>query len=281
MNSRGLLTMSHEERRREEVIKKVRSREWKQSQAAVALGITVRQIKRLCRRYRQEGVEGLVSKRRGRPGNRGLSQEVKEQAIQLAKERYAGFGPTLMSEKLKEQHDLKIGKERLRQLLVEEKLWVVKKSKTPSVHQRRERRHRLGELIQIDGSSHEWFEKRGPRCCLIVFIDDATSRLMYIRFEEVETTQAYFRGVRYYFKHCGVPLSLYSDKHGIFRVNQASLSEEAQTQFGRMCEALGVESICAHSPQAKGRVERANRTLQDRQVYSLTARLIDPIQIDY
>jgi len=141
----------------------------------------------------------------------------------------------------------------------------VKRVRRPVIHQLRERRARLGELVQIDGSPHDWFEGRAPKCTLLVFVDDATSRLMYLQFVAAETTFNYFAGVRSYIAEFGKPLTFYSDKFGVFRVNiPNALSGTGLTQFGRALKELDVELICAHSPQAKGRVERANQTLQDR-----------------
>ena len=141
------------------------------------------------------------------------------------------------------------------------------------IHQLRERRARLGELVQIDGSPHDWFEGRAPKCTLLVFVDDATSRLMYLQFVEAETTFNYFAAVRSYLTEFGKPLAFYSDKFGVFRVNiPNALSGTGLTQFGRALKELDIELICAHSPQAKGRVERANQTLQDRLTKELRLR---------
>ena len=141
------------------------------------------------------------------------------------------------------------------------------------IHQLRERRARLGELVQIDGSPHDWFEGRAPKCTLLVFVDDATSRLMYLQFVDAETTFNYFAAVRSYLTEFGKPLAFYSDKFGVFRVNiPNALSGTGLTQFGRALKELDIELICAHSPQAKGRVERANQTLQDRLTKELRLR---------
>jgi transposase len=266
MNTRGLLAMSHKEIKRYSLIERIFKKELTQVQVAKALKISERQVRRLCRNYERSGVEGLISKRRGKASNHKAPLFLKKQVIELASGMYRGFGPTLMSEKLLENNNLNVSKEWLRQLLIEEGLWIAKGNKQVSVHQSRERRACFGELIQIDGSPHDWFEGRSAKCCLIVFIDDATSRILYLHFEAVETTQAYFRGLDYCLNHYGLPLSLYSDRHSIFRVNNESGQEIAQTQFERACATLNIETINANSPQAKGRVERANKTLQDRLV---------------
>lgn len=268
MTSEGLLTMSQKELTRHEIIARVCKRELKQSKAAKMLDISPRHVKRLCRTYRQQGALGMVSKRRGKSSNNGLPEAIKQQIIVLAKEKYNDFGPTFMAEKLLENEKITISKESLRQLLMAEGLWKAKHSKEIRIHQQRERRACLGELVQIDGSPHDWFEGRAESCCLIVFIDDSTSQILYLRFEAVETTQAYFRGLYSVILEHGLMLGLYSDKHGIFRVNQGD-NPEAQTRFGIACEVLNIELINANSPQAKGRVERANKTLQDRLVKEL------------
>ncbi|EED5060701.1 ISNCY family transposase, partial [Salmonella enterica subsp. enterica serovar Enteritidis] len=154
--------------------------------------------------------------------------------------------------------------------------WREKRRKTARIHQRRQRRPCYGELIQIDGSPHHWFEDRGPRCTLIVFIDDATSALMGLRFAPAETTQAYMETLGKYVTQHGIPLALYSDKHSIFRVNNPDREGEL-TQFTRAIKTLGIEPIHANTPQAKGRVERANQTLQDRLVKELRLQNISDI----
>jgi hypothetical protein len=182
----------------------------------------------------------------------------------LLRSRYPDFGPTLATEKLAIE-GVSLSVETVRQLLIGEGLWKAKAVRRPVIHQLRERRARVGELVQIDGSPHDWFEGRAPKCTLLVFVDDATSRLMYLQFVEAETTFNYFAGVRSYITTFGKPLAFYSDKFGVFRVNMPNpLSGTGLTQFGRALKELDIELICAHSPQAKGRVERANQTLQDR-----------------
>lgn len=242
----------------------------KQGQAARQLGISTRQVKRLLRSYRQEGAQALATRRRGAPSNRRLPESTRTQALDLVRAHYPDFGPTLAHEKLTEAHGLKLSVETLRQWMIAENLWQPKQRKRPRAFQMRERRSRFGELVQIDGSPHPWLEERGPRCTLIVFIDDATGELLYLRFAPAETTQAYMEALRSYLERYGRPVSLYSDKHSIFRVNtQEPASGDNLTQFGRVLKTLDIEAIHAHTPQAKGRVERANQTLQDRLVKEL------------
>ena len=146
-------------------------------------------------------------------------------------------------------------------------LWVRRKDRLKRIHQPRARRDCLGELVQIDGSEHWWFEDRGPQCTLLVYVDDATSRLMHLKFVETESTFDYFQATREYLEAHGKPIAFYSDKHGVFRVNSAgAVQGDGMTQFGRSLHALNIDILCANTPQAKGRVERANKTLQDRLV---------------
>ena len=218
------------------------------------------------------GAAGLISKRRGRPSNNRLPEKTINKARQLLRSRYHDFGPTLAAEKLAIE-GVSLSVETVRQLLIREGLWKAKRVRRAVIHQLRERRARLGELVQIDGSPHDWFEGRAPKCTLLVFVDDATSRLMYLQFVEAETTFNYFAAVRSYLTEFGKPLAFYSDKFGVFRVNiPNALSGTGLTQFGRALKELDIELICAHSPQAKGRVERANQTLQDRLTKELRLR---------
>ena len=264
--------MSQPELTRLEVIQRVKRKTLKQRQAAELLSITVRQVKRLCKAYQSNGAAGLISKRRGRPSNNRLPAKTINKATQLLRSRYPDFGPTLAAEKLAIE-GVSLSVETVRQLLIGEGLWKAKAVRRAVIHQLRERRARLGELVQIDGSPHDWFEGRAPKCTLLVFVDDATSRLMYLQFVAAETTFNYFAGVRSYLTEFGKPLAFYSDKFGVFRVNiPNALSGTGLTQFGRALKELDIELICAHSPQAKGRVERANQTLQDRLTKELRLR---------
>jgi hypothetical protein len=188
--------------------------------------------------------------------------------MSIVREHYADFGPTLAAEKLAERHGCTVSHETLRQWMISDGLWKDRRHRLPSPHQPRRRRDCLGELVQIDGSEHAWFEDRGPMCTLLAFIDDATSRLMALRFVASESAFDYFRVTRSYLEAHGKPVAFYSDKHNIFRVNNGE-SGERVTQFGRALETLNIDIICANSPQAKGRVERAFGTLQDRLVKEL------------
>jgi hypothetical protein len=185
----------------------------------------------------------------------------------------------LAAEKLAELHGIHLGRKTLRQWMIAAGLWKDRRARLKAVHQPRYRRDCFGELIQIDGSKHWWFEGRGPQCTLLVYIDDATSRLMHLQFVESESTFDYFAATRAYLERYGKPVAFYSDKHGVFRVNKKdAVGGDGMTQFGRALHALNIDIICANSSQAKGRVERANGTQQDRLVKEMLLSGIDTIE---
>jgi transposase len=267
--------MSAKERERSHVVRQSIEGLLGQREASERLGIGVRQFKRLVRRWREVGDAGLVSRRRGRAAPNRVDEATRERVKVLLTDKYPDFGATLASEKLLELDGIAVSRESVRRLQIELKLWKPKRRRARRVFQLRERRPRFGELIQIDGSPHDWFEGRGPRCTLIVFIDDATGRLTSLRFVPAETTRAYLETLRAHVLAHGVPLAFYSDRHGIFRVNAKDAeSGDGKTEFGRVSERLGIEPIHAPTPQAKGRVERANQTLQDRLVKEMRLRNI-------
>lgn len=270
--------MSQPELSRLEVIQRVKRKTLRQRQAAELLSVSVRQVKRLCKAYQAGGAAALISRQRGRPSNNRLAEKTTKKARQLLRTRYHDFGPTLATEKLAIE-GVSLSVETVRRLLMAEGLWQPRRARRAVIHPLRERRARLGELVQIDGSPHDWFEGRAEKCTLLVFVDDATSRLMHLQFVEAETTFNYFAGVRSYITRFGKPLAFYSDKFSVFRVNiPNALSGTGLTQFGRGMKELEIELICAHSPQAKGRVERANQTLQDRLTKELRLRGISSIK---
>lgn len=241
--------------------------------AAQRLGLSRRQLERLLRRYEAQGAAGLLSRKPGRPSNHQLPAGLAERAMALVREHYADFGSTLAAEKLRERHGVLLGKETVRQLMIAAGLWVPSRQRCGPVHQPRSRRSYLGELVQIDGCDHAWFEDRAPPCTLLVFVDDATSRLMQLYFAPTETTFAYFEALRGYLRCHGKPVALYSDKAGIFRTTRESVDfGRTVTQFGRAVFELNIQSWCPNSSQAKGRVERAHLTLQDRLVKELRLR---------
>jgi hypothetical protein len=272
--------MSDKELQRLDTIKRLHDGALTRAQASELLGISIRQVQRLSTRYRHEGVEGLVSRKRGNRSNRSYPDSFKEYVLHTVRSNYADFGPTLACEKLREFHDLHVSVETLRIWMTVGEIWQLRKQRNARVHQPRNRRECFGELVQIDGSDHYWFEDRGPRCTLLVFIDDATGRLMELRFVPSESTFDYFYSVRRYLERHGKPVAFYSDKHSVFRVNkQGATGGTGMTQFGRALHELNIDIICANTSQAKGRVERANRTLQDRLVKELRLRGIDTVEV--
>src|SRR5476651_302057 len=276
MNERGFVTVSMRELERIKIIAAVAEHRLKVVQAAERLDLCERQVSRLVRRYETNGPAGLVSGRRGQPSNRELPIDLRARAMALVRERYADFGPTLACEKLRECHGVELAKETVRRWMRDAGLWIPRKQRPPKIHQPRNRRSCLGELIQIDGSDHRWFEDRAPACTLLVFIDDATSRLMTLHFTATESTFSYFEATRQYLDTYGKPVAIYSDKASVFHCNNpASTRGKGVTQYGRAMFELNIDTWCANSSQAKGRVERANLTLQDRLVKELRLRGID------
>jgi hypothetical protein len=271
--------MSIKEIERTEILIRLGQKSIKQTQAADILAITPRQVRRLMRKYEKHGPVALVSKKRGAPGNHRLPAGAKELVLALIQDEYSDFGPTLAHEKIREGHKIKISLWSVRKIMIHHSLWRDKKTKKKRIYQLRERRGREGELIQIDGSPHDWFEGRGPKCSLLHCIDDATGKMMAGRFAPSEALWPYFSLMETYLKKHGRPLALYSDKHGVFRVNRPeALTGEGMTQFGRAMKELSIEPIFANSPQAKGRIERSNRTLQDRLVKELRLNKISTIE---
>jgi len=273
-----LVTMSDKELNRVNVIQAVVEKRLRRRDAAVQLTLTERQVQRLVNRFRDIGVAGLVSLRRGTPGNHSLPESLKLRILALLHENYSDFGPTLAAEKLRERHDITVSVETLRKWMTADGLWIPHVRRKPRVYQPRYRRDCVGELIQIDGSHHDWFEGRADKCCLLVYIDDATGRLMHLRFGETESAFDYMLATREYLGKHGKPVAFYSDKHSIFRVSQAERRNTSTTQFGRALHDLGIELICANSSQAKGRVERANQTLQDRLIREMRLECISSIE---
>jgi len=271
-----ILKMSQKELDRLEIIQKVIEHRITQKTLAKVLNLSYRQINRLVNLYRRYGTKGVISKKREKLSNRKFTDKFKLEVKKIIEESYFDFGPTFASEKLYENHQIKLNKETLRQWMIEWDIWKRKKLKETVLHQQRTRRSYFGELVQIDGSHHDWFEGRGDKCCLIVFTDDATSRIVQMKFFPSETTLGYLDCVKGYIQAYGRPLAFYSDKHGIFRVNIAGGTGE--TQFARAMKELGITIFCANSAQAKGRVERANRTLQDRLVKDLRLNNISDIE---
>lgn len=276
MVRQGSITLSVKEADRVGMLQAVLDKRMRQREAAEQLGLSTRQIRRLAQRYQRRGAAGLVSGHRGKRSNRAMAAAMRREILELVQQRYADFPPTLAHEKLSEVHGYRLSVETLRGWLIEAGLWQPQVRRPARVHAPRERRRCVGELVQIDGSPHDWFEGRAARCCLLAFVDDASSRLLALRFWEAETTQAYMQTLRKYLQQHGRPVALYSDKHSIFRVNRPDREGE-WTQFTRALKQLDIEPIHAHTPQAKGRVERAFQTLQGRLPRELRLRRLDSI----
>ena len=277
--SEGVLLMSGSERERAFLVRQSVDGRLGQREASEHLGISVRQFKRLVRAWRGDGDAGLVSRQRGRPSHRRMSEALRSRIGDLLRDKYADFGATLAAEKLFDLDGIKVSAETVRRLQIGLGLWRPKTRRVRRVFQLRERRPRFGELIQIDGSPHDWFEGRARRCTLIVFIDDATGRLTALRFAAVESGKAYLDTLRDHVLTHGRPLAFYADRHGIFRVNAKDAeSGDGKTEFGRVVERLDIALIHALTPQAKGRVERANQTLQDRLIKEMRLRNISSME---
>ncbi|MGR2668654.1 ISNCY family transposase [Vibrio campbellii] len=270
--------MSEKDIYRFKVLSDVREKRLRQVDAAVILNVSVRHIRRLLNRLSTLGAQSLAHAARGRPSNRRYSEDFKVEILKIIHKYYSDFSPTLALEKLSEQHNIAVSKETLRQWMIADGLWVPHSKRKPRVYQPRYRRDCLGELVQIDGSHHDWFEGRADKCCLLVFIDDATGRLMNLRFSETESAFDYMLTTREYLNEHGKPVAFYSDKHSIFRVNQEKQKQVGQTQYARVLKELGIELICANSSQAKGRVERVNLTLQDRLIKEMRLQGINTIE---
>jgi transposase len=247
-------------------------------EAAEVLGISERQGWRLLAAYREEGAAGLAHGNRGRKPVGVLAEEIRDRVVELAEEKYVGFNHTHLTEMLWEEERIEVSRPTVRRILVAVGMRSPKTRRASKHRRRRERYGQEGMLLQVDGSRHDWLEGRGPKLTLIAGIDDATGKVPWALFREEEDAQGYFLLLREILKRQGIPLAIYHDRHGIFErsglegagtVAEQLLGEEPRTQFGRLLKELEMESIAAHSPQAKGRVERLFGTLQDRLVSKL------------
>jgi transposase/ribosomal protein L21 len=271
-----ILIMSLKELDRFQIVEKVLGCEINQQEAASVLEISDRQVRRIVRRVRNEGVKGLIHRLRGKAGNRKIKEGMKQRVLGIYRKIYGGFGPRLASEKLLERDKIKVNEETLRLWLIEEGLWRPKKQRKVKKRSWRERKDHVGEMVQMDGSHHDWLEGRGPKMVLMGYIDDATGR-MYGRFYDYEGTQPAMDSLKRYIRRDGIPRIIYLDKHSTYKVNGKQQrykdwpfrDQEELTQFARACRQLGIELVYANSPQAKGRIERVFRTLQDRLVKEL------------
>ncbi|WP_104513596.1 ISNCY family transposase [Acinetobacter indicus] len=269
--------MSDKELKRLSVLQEICDQRITQSQAAQLLHISERQIRRLLQKYKAQGPAALAHAARGQISNSRLPEELRLKCLNIVSDQLHGFGPTLAHEKLTTVHGFDISVETLRSWMIAADLWIPRAKRLKRPYQPRYNRDCYGELIQIDGSHHDWFEGRAAKCCLLVFIDDATGKLQHLRFCESESAFDYMISTRLYVEQHGKPLAFYSDKHSVFRVNQSSKKDTKITQFGRVLSTLNIDIIFANSPQAKGRVERANRTLQDRLIKEMRLEGISSI----
>jgi len=276
------IELSQRDRDRLKVLHAIQQGERTQVEAAGQLRISDRQVRRLLVRARAEGDRGIVHRLRGRPSNRKIRAEQQQRILARVRRRYADFGPTLASEHL-EKDRLTISRETLRKWMTAAELWHPRRRKAKAVHVWRERRAAFGEMVIWDSSPYAWLEGRAPACHLILMLDDATSR-MRGRFAEHDSTEENFRVLEGWLRRYGRPWSFYTDKASLFTVNLPAQREEQLagekpvSQIGRALRELGIESILAHSPQAKGRIENAFGTLQDRLVKELRLAGVDTIE---
>lgn len=273
--------MSQKELSRYDIIKSLINEGIDESEASKQISLSVRQVKRLKKRVEENGHEGLAHKNRGRKSNRGIKEKVLKKLEEHLKEKYADFKPSFACEKLEEKHNIKIGRETTRQLMIKLGLWKPKHRKMPkNIHLWRLRKDNFGEMQQFDGSYHLWLEDRAGELCLLLSVDDATGKISHAKFDYNEGVEAVFKFWLEYFKKNGFPLSIYLDKFSTYKVNHKNAvdNKDMITQFERAMREVGVKPITAHSPQAKGRVERMFGTLQDRMVKEM--RLLDISTID-
>lgn len=280
MAGKDIVQMSQRELRRLHIIHNAIEGLLKQKEAAGLLSLSDRQIRRLIKKVEEEGDAGIIHKSRGRPSNRRLPKKIKDKAIELYRQKYVGFGPLLTSEKLLEQDGITVNDETLRKWLIESGDW--KKTRKGRKHRQwRPRKHHFGEMIQIDGSHHDWFEGRGSECVLMGYIDDATGKV-FARFYNYEGTKPAFDSFKRYARKYGIPQKAYLDKHTTYKSPKKAAfplyDEKPLSQFERAMKELGVDVIHAHSPQAKGRIERLFRTFQDRVVKEMRLRGIKTVE---
>lgn len=282
MAGKDIIIMRQKELKRLHVIHKVMEGELTQVEASEILTLSDRQIGRIVKRIREEGDKGIQHRSRGRESRRRLPKKLKDRVVMLYLQRYKGFGPTFTAEKLYELDDIALSKETVRKWLIEAGQWQ-KGRKSRTHRQWRERKWHRGQMVQMDGSHHDWFEGRRPKCVLMGYIDDATGR-MFCRFYEYEGTIPAMDSFKRYIRAHGIPMSVYFDKHTTYKSTaEPSIEDEINgteplSEFGRALRELGVDLIHAHSPQAKGRVERMFNTLQDRLVKEMTLRGINTIE---
>ena len=268
--SEDIITMSRREWGRYQLIERSLKKEITQARAAELLELSERHVRRLVNRVRLKGIRGLIHRNRGRPSPRKMSLEMVERIASLIAERYPDFGPLHAAEKLWERHKVRVSREKVRRIMMAKGLWRRRRRRKED-HVWRERKHHVGEMVQMDGSHHSWLEKRGPRLVLMGYVDDASNRV-FGRFYDYEGIYPAMDSLRRYIERYGLPQSIYLDKHSTYRTSRQPDTEEllrdeqAQTQFERALNEVGIKAIHANSPQAKGRIERTFGTFQDRLV---------------
>jgi hypothetical protein len=276
-----MITMSRRETKRLHIIHQALDKRITQEKAAELVGLSSRQLRRILKRVRKEGDDGISHRSRGKASNRRFPQKVKDKALKLYREKYSDFGPTFACEKLLDVHEIKLSDETLRLWLNQENIFYEKR-KGRKHRQWRERKRHFGEMVQMDGSHHDWFEGRGPECVIMGYIDDATGTV-YGRFYDYEGTMPAMDSFKRYIKRYGIPQCVYLDKHSTYKSNaKRSIEDELEdrkpmSQFERSLTELGVTVIHANSPQAKGRIERSFRTLQDRLVKEMRLAKVNSV----
>ena len=281
MASEDIIMLSQKELIRLHIVQKILNKELRHKEASEALSLSERQIRRIVNRVKFEGNQGIVHKSRGKPSNRRIAPRLKNKIIECYRTKYSGFGPTFAAEKLFERDKIEVHHETLRQWLMESGDWK-KVRKSRSHRQWRERKHHVGEMIQMDGSHHDWFEQRGPKCVFMGYIDDAANNT-FGRFYPYEGTFPAMDSFKRYARKYGIPVSLYLDKHSTYKstakpsIDEMLSNTKPLSEFERAMKEFGVKVIHADSPQAKGRVERLFRTLQDRLVKEMRLEKISTI----
>lgn len=275
----GNITMSRKEINSLPIFERLRKSEITQRVAALQLQLTERQVRNKLNRYLKFGAEGLAHRSRGRPSNKRIPNEKRNKIVQLIKDHYHDFGPTFAAEQLLKRNKVHINRETLRQIMISEGLWKSKKEKQKHRAWRARKEH-YGEMYQLDGSPHQWIENRGggPWWTLLSFVDDATSKIMWAEFTNGESTMNTMRATNSCIEKNGQPVSMYTDKGGVFKVNNHNPDNDKLTQYGRALKELGIKLIHANSPQAKGRVERSYKTLQDRLVKEMRLERISTMK---
>lgn len=269
------VTLTVREQKRLFVITEVLAGRWTAAQAAAKLELSLRQMRRLLAAYRRDGPAGLVHGNRGRPSPRCLPSDLRQQVVELARSAYADYNDHHLADVLAEDHNIQVSRSSVRRLRREAGFASPRKKRPPHHRSWRPRRPQPGMLLQLDGSHHAWLEGRGPELCLIAAVDDATGEIPWALFRPEEDAAGYFMLLRHISRTHGLPLALYADRHTIFQSpKKASISEQLaghppRSQFGRLLDQLAIQLIPAHSPQAKGRIERLFGTLQDRLVKAL------------